>query len=213
MRTTATRLVRAGLAGAMLAPVAGAQVVPVIAPPPQRLVEGVEDIGPLNASLSRQGVNLRTDNDWEGVYRVPGQGDMLMRRAGGISAVFERSDYFTTEGRHHEIYTWVAIPTGVVFVIGEPNEITLGKARGKARSDSTGPDARVNLASRIESSLDSGIQTGPIQTAFSPTIVGPPLLAAPLQGLPARGIDNEAYRWQVLWNLANRETSRLEDSE
>lgn len=78
------------------------------------LRQGVADVGPLGKSLEVAPVDLRVSNDFDRVYQIGSDGP-LMRSAGNLYAVFDRSVYVQSQyGPTPEV------PAGTVFYIGQP---------------------------------------------------------------------------------------------
>ncbi len=81
----------------------------------QQMDQTISDVDPLATSLRLVDyeVDLRQDAEFERVYAVPGQPGQLMRRQGGLVAVFDRSHY---------VPTWYGpvpvIPPNTVFYVG-----------------------------------------------------------------------------------------------
>lgn len=77
---------------------------------------GVDDLGPLGASLRLQTLDLRDSDRWDRVYRLRGiEGDLFARREGGLTAVFQQSEYVDSPwGQLAEV------PLSTHYVIGEP---------------------------------------------------------------------------------------------
>ncbi len=118
MMHTMPRRIRAILLafGVLAAPSGHAGARPQ-APEPPVLVpqeQGVEDVGPLGATLRVGGDDLRVPTDFEHVYRRPDGG--LMRIDGALHAVFRESDYVATRRGLVPV-----IPAGTTWVIGEPS--------------------------------------------------------------------------------------------
>lgn len=188
--------VLSGAASAQVATRVGG--VPALQP---RLMQGIDDQGPLGTSLQPGTIDLRTDNGWESVYSVPNGDGLLMRRAGGLSAVFTRSDYIPTRDG---ILT--AVPPGVIFCIGDPTPLTVGKAWTKPQAGPAVPHALSSgpLAERIDTSF-SGLTSGDPRVSSvlpeHPSSTGAPT-SLPQTTLPR--IDTEQGRWEVLWSLRSR---------
>ena len=86
---------------------------------PRLVDQTIGDVDPLGTSLRVVDfeVDLRQDIDFRYVYTVPGQPGRLMRRQGGLVAIFDRSEYLPT---------WfgplAVVPANTVFHIGGPPE-------------------------------------------------------------------------------------------
>lgn len=99
---------------------------------PRLVDQTIADVDPLATSLRVVDfeVDLRQDIDFQHVYTVPGQPGMLMRRQGGLVAIFDRSDY---------VPTWFGpvpiIPANTVFHIGGPPEAATGEISAPGRLD------------------------------------------------------------------------------
>ncbi|MCA9310007.1 MAG: hypothetical protein KDA21_02315 [Phycisphaerales bacterium] len=111
----------------------GAGLSPCVAgEEPRRVDQTVADVDPLGTSLRQVDfeVDLRQDIDFQYVYTVPGHPDSLMRRQGGLVAVFNRSDYLPT---------WFGpvpvVPPNTVFYVGEPPAPPAGEIRAPGRLD------------------------------------------------------------------------------
>lgn len=83
----------------------------------QPVQPGVADTDPLGESLRRLSPSLRIDNNFEHVYRLDptDENSPFFRRAGGLYAVFPRSQYVLT--RRGVV---AAVPPGTVFHFGRP---------------------------------------------------------------------------------------------
>ena len=87
-----------------------------------RVDEAIADVDPLATSFRMVQVDLRQDVDFDHVYAVPGRDGYLMRRHGGLSAVFDRSQYVPTPFGAVPV-----IPPNTVFYVGEiPSEDLMG---------------------------------------------------------------------------------------
>ncbi len=74
---------------------------------------GVEDRGPLSASLFVETKDLRQNQSFERLYKVEGSDDVYVRKAGGLKAIFRSSQYANIHGMEVPI-----VPAGTVYVIG-----------------------------------------------------------------------------------------------
>jgi hypothetical protein len=72
---------------------------------------GFEDLGPLAESQRFRPVDLRTPVGFDRVYEIVGADGLLARRAGAVTAVFDRSHYL---GGFLPV-----IPPGAVFYLGD----------------------------------------------------------------------------------------------
>lgn len=167
---------------------AGAAAKPIGVKEParaKRVDAGHADVSPLDTSLRQVSTDLRVDDNFQGVFEVPGNADQMMRSAGGINAVFSRSDYVATGGGLMPV-----IPAGTVFYIGAPPTKALAGGHGGA----SGPDLRVYTAVRVggegsDVPLAARGEVGPVKPST---------------------VDDEGYRVSLLWALADREKQRLE---
>jgi len=75
---------------------------------------GVEDRGVLGESLLSSPVDLRQDQSFEKLYKVKGNDDVYVRKAGGLRAVFRSSHYIDSADGSIAI-----VPAGTVYCIGE----------------------------------------------------------------------------------------------
>ncbi len=111
---------------------------------------GYSDVGPLTASLRLEGFDLRSPDDWDRVYQLKGiDGDLFARRSGGLTAIFDRSQYIDSP-----YGTLAKIPAGTIYVIGEPPPWlieSLGLGGTDDAADQRRADNRVDtaLATRI----------------------------------------------------------------
>jgi hypothetical protein len=139
-------LVALGTAHAQVLNVRGLEMRPV--------EPDVADVDPLAQSLRLQRNDLRLSTNFERVYEVtiprsPGQNlagahdpKYYVRFAGGVAAVFPRSEYVPT--RRGRV---AAIPAGTVFSIGGPIERLIGGGGAEA-SVRVNPNF-VNLSARV----------------------------------------------------------------
>lgn len=94
---------------AVAAPICSAQDRPV--------QQGVADVDPLLESLRAYSPSLRLDNNFEHVYLLDANdpNSPFFRRAGGLYAVFPRSEYVLTRDG-----VIAAVPPGTIFHFGRP---------------------------------------------------------------------------------------------
>lgn len=85
-------------------------------PSPTPVDQGYGDVSPLQISLRVLQPSRRLDTAFEGLYRHPGLEGGFYRQAGGIYAVFDRSEYIGT--RYGSV---PVIPPGTTFYIGTPD--------------------------------------------------------------------------------------------
>jgi hypothetical protein len=84
-------------------------------PNPRPLDAGIEDLNSLRTSLRMLPPVVRHDTAFEHVYQSPLDPNQHYRKAGGIYAVFNASDYVSTPYGQVPVY-----PAGVEFHIGPP---------------------------------------------------------------------------------------------
>lgn len=142
----------AGLAGA-----AAAQL--------QRVEQARQDVGPLSTSTRNLPPDLRQENDFRYVYRVPASADSpyagwFARRAGGLTAVFPRGQYDAARGGQRAV-----IPASTTFLIGAPGEFGPGATGGSASrgARAAGADG-VDGSGRVDAGPIAQAVGGPIDT-------------------------------------------------
>lgn len=124
---------------------------------------GVGDVGPLGISTRSLPVDLRSPSGFDRVYRVPGSsrgvggfattpvGERLARVDGGITAVFDRSEYVQTKKGIRPVF-----PANTVFYIGDSPLLNLPDAgRPHDRSINTVSYAINAQASTLDIALPS----------------------------------------------------------
>lgn len=158
-------------------------------PIPTQLDEGVADLDPNTISLRKMDIDLRQDTDFDHIYSPPGRPDLLMRRSGAVTAVFQHSFYNAGEGG-----MVCLIPPGTVFFIGEPCESPglpspLGKAAASAAV------ARSPHAGGISAPVSAPIDARVSSATYSPTPHSP----AP---------DDTSYLVSIAWEKARAQRLR-----
>ncbi|MBL0928301.1 MAG: hypothetical protein IBJ11_11730 [Phycisphaerales bacterium] len=175
-------------------PIAG---VPGQPAQPVRVEQTVADRDPLHTSLRQLPTDLRQDEGFEHLYRVPGADNRFMRRSGAITAVFPRSQYVATRQGPLPV-----IPAGTVFYFGLPPADQLAhdaapRPMAGAAPSASGRIVRSELlveAERLGPAIDSRIDPRPAAQ--------PPPTAAPAPAAPA--ISDDAYRARRLHEIARR---------
>lgn len=126
---------------------------------------GVGDLGPLGVSTRSLPVDLRSPSGFDRVYRVPGStrgvgaftttpaGERLARVDGGITAVFDRSEYIQTKKGIRPVF-----PANTVFYIGDSPLLNLPDS-GRPR------DRSVNAVSYASDTLASSLAAAPPRSA------------------------------------------------
>ncbi|MBN8643941.1 MAG: hypothetical protein J0L61_01700 [Planctomycetes bacterium] len=177
---------------------AAAQVASVTAP--KRVQAGTKDRDPLTTSLEQIPPDFRQDDAFQGLYEIPGGrggSGRFMRTAGGLHAVFPRSEYVNTGFGEMPV-----VPAGTVFYIGPPpsDEVPQRPERSAAPAPETrgAIDNRVYEATRIDTSISSQARG---RTVWSVT---------PPSESPSVGVNDEDYRDALLRRLSEREIKRIE---
>lgn len=106
----------------------------------EMLEAGVEDRGGIEASFRVLPVDMRLPSGFQGVYRVPGREDLMMRGNGALFAIFPRSQY-----RRAGAGLLPVTPADLHYSIGMPGGFNY--PGGFLRDDVAPPDPRI--ASRV----------------------------------------------------------------
>ncbi len=129
---------------------------------------GVADLGPLSISTRSLPIDLRSPSGFDRVYRVPGStrgvggfnttpvGERLARVDGGITAVFDRSEYVQTKQGIRPVF-----PANTIFYIGDSPLLNLPDA-GRPRERS------VNAVSYAFDMQASSLAAAPARAAAEP---------------------------------------------
>ncbi len=100
---------------------------------------GVEDVNNLSESLSIEPFDLRENQSFEQLFRVKGNPEIFVRRAGSLHAVFRDPHYVETIGG-----SLAMIPTGTIYCIGEVTQEVLDQlgviANGETPKSKPVPD-------------------------------------------------------------------------
>lgn len=136
---------------------------------------GVADRGGLGMSLRQLQPDLRVPTNFDRVYRVPGSvsgvpafpgaepNDRFARISGGLTAVFERSQYLRRTDRPGLI---PIVPAGTVFYIGNP-PWSSGPGGGQLTGGvPTAASAGSQALVRAGSPIDQGAVDRPVPTSF-----------------------------------------------
>jgi hypothetical protein len=122
----------------------------------RRVEPGRSDLGNLALESRLEPVELRLTQGFESLWRGGGSSGQtwFARRDGGITAVFERSDYAMTPGGMVPV-----IPAGTTFVIGEPNSIL---ARRLGIGPMVGEAADASGGLRVSTRIETRVGTDPV---------------------------------------------------
>lgn len=178
--------------------------------------QGVADVDPLAESLRVVPHSLRHDSNFEHVYRLDGAGDFgpFYRRAGGIYAVFPRSEYYLT--RRGVV---APVPPGTIYYLGKPEFDAPSPPVGPTDGSISGDRLRVTGASdqRFVGRLaPSMFRTERLDRTAPPPherTIDPETEARPLPRVeaPARAVgvmSDSAYRARRLAEIAARHSGR-----
>ncbi len=128
--------------------------------------QGYEDLSPQAESLRLYPVDMRVPFGFSTVYEIVDAPGLLARRAGSVTAVFERSVY--------EADSTVAIPPGTVFYVGD---LPVDLGRPGVLAPASRPAGREPAWNFVDTSAGRG-QTRPIDLRV-------PRVAVPPTGAPS----------------------------
>lgn len=139
--------------------------------PPQRVEQGVGDVGPLSADLRVLPNDLRQPTGFDQVFRLPpsrgNPNGMFARYSGGLVATFPRGAYFNTVGGQI-----AEVPAGTVFSIGglpsaltRPLKAPMANLAPNYVSTLATPAMAVTRVDTQVSTLAPGTRTGPVAEA------------------------------------------------
>lgn len=121
----------------------------------RRVEPGRSDLGRLAVESRIEPVEMRLTEGFETLWRGAGRDGQMWfaRRDGGVTAVFDRSDYVQTEFGQMPL-----IPAGTTFVIGEPDSILasrlglgpVGAVPGRAGMFVHDPSGGLRISTRSE---------------------------------------------------------------
>lgn len=139
-------------------------------PAPERVEQGVEDVGPTAVGRVDLRVDLRVGVGWESVYRIrrgdPARGiaPLFGRRHGALTAVFPYSVYLEIpEG------IMPLVPPGTVFYFGDvpPEEEPAERPRAANFIDTLAPVARADQAADAGLPAERAVQPPEVPTMWT----------------------------------------------
>lgn len=158
----------------------------------QPVEQGVADVDPAATSMRYVDPGLRQESDFELVHRLPGDEARFARRAGAVTAVFPRSEYYAMRKG-----VLTAIPGGTVFYIGALPELD-GAPSTTATSRPVTPTATERIDLRTAPAL-MGVRAG--ATIATGEGRGPSIT---MRETPVRTMSDETYRRERLRRIAER---------
>lgn len=187
MRRAATLILLAAAASPAIA-----QNVTAPSPAPKRVQAGTKDRDPLTTSLEQIPPDFRHDDAFQGLYELLGGSSKtgrFMRTAGGLHAVFPRSEFVPTMSGDLPV-----VPAGTVFYIGPPP----GDDRPATNVQSVSVDNRIYEAMRIDNAIDPDARPRFVRSVSR--------TERPI----GEGVTDEHYREALLRRISDRERRRLE---